>query len=175
MDKIYIAKLGKTVGLKGFLKIHIDSDFPEQFKNNATFTTNKNKTLTIESINMSNKTVKFVGIDTIEDAKKYINSQLFTSIEQTKKDCNLQEKQYFWFDLENCKIYENDEFLGEIVDIHRYPSDDYFEIKTSEDLLNDDFKVKTFLLPYNDNYIIDVDIENKKITTKNSKDILENS
>ena len=32
MDKIYIAKLGKTVGLKGQQKLHIDSDFPEQFK-----------------------------------------------------------------------------------------------------------------------------------------------
>lgn len=31
-DKIYVAKLGKTVGLKGDLKLFIDSDFPEQFK-----------------------------------------------------------------------------------------------------------------------------------------------
>jgi len=175
MDKIYIAKLGKTVGLKGFLKLHIDSDFPEQFKKGNTFTTNKNQVLTIESINFSNKTVKFEDINSIEDARKYINSQLFTTVEQTKQNCKLEDKQYFWFDLENCKIYEDEQFLGEIIDIHRYPSDDYFEIKTSTELLNDDFKVKTFLLPYNDNYIVNVDIENKKITTKNAKDILENS
>ena len=175
MDKIYIAKLGKTVGLKGLLKLHIDSDFPEQFQKDNSFTTQKNQTLTIESVNLTNKSIKFKGIDSIEEARKYINSQLFTTLEQTKQNCNLDEKQYFWFDLENCKIYENEEYLGEIIDIHRYPSDDYFEIKTSEEFLNEDFKVKTFLLPYNDNYILNVDIQNKKITTQNAKDILENS
>jgi len=175
MDKIYIAKLGKTVGLKGLLKLHIDSDFPEQFKKDATFTTHKNQTLIIESVNLTNKSIKFKDIDSIEDAKRYINSQLFTSIEQTKQNCTLNEKQYFWFDLENCKIYENEEYLGSIIDIHRYPSDDYFEIETNKELLNEDFKVKTFLLPYNDNYILNVDIQNKIIKTKNAKDILENS
>ena len=175
MDKIYIAKLGKTIGLNGFLKLHIDSDFPEQFKKGATFTTQRDVKLTIESVNLTNKTIKFENINTVEDAKKYINSQLFTSIEQTKQNCNLEDKQYFWFDLQNSKIYENEEFLGTIIDIHRYPSDDYFEVKTNKEFLNDDFKVKTFLIPYNDNYILDVDINNKKITTKNAKDILLNS
>ena len=175
MEKIYVAKLGKTVGLKGLLKLHIDSDFPEQFKKGVSFFTNKNKTLIIESVNLTNKTIKFENINSIEDAKKYINSQLLTTLEDTKENCNLKEKQYFWFDLENCTIYENDELLGNIIDIHRYPIDDYFEIKTNESFLNDDFKVKTFLLPYNDNYIVNVDLEEKRINVKSAKDILLNS
>lgn len=40
-SSIYIGKLGKTVGLDGSLKIYIESDFPEQFKKGAVFTTNK--------------------------------------------------------------------------------------------------------------------------------------
>ena len=175
MEKIYVAKLGKTVGLKGFLKLHIDSDFPEQFKKGVSFFTNKNKILTIESVNLNNNTIKFEGVNNIDDAKKYINSELLTTLEDTKENCNLKEKQYFWFDLENCKIYENDELLGSIIDIHRYPVDDYFEIKTNESFINEDFKVKTFLLPYNDHYIIDVNLEEKKINVKNAKDILLNS
>jgi len=175
MENIYVAKLGKTVGLKGLLKLHIDSDFPEQFKKGVSFFTNKKQTLTIESVNLNNNTIKFKDINSIEEATKYINSQLLTTLEQTKENCTLKEKQYFWFDLENSEIFENDESLGTIIDIHRYPVDDYFEIKTNEKLLNEDFKVKTFLLPYNDNYILDVNIKDKIINVKNAKDILLNS
>ena len=41
-NNIYVAKLGKAVGLQGHLRLFIDSDFPEQFKKGATFTTNRN-------------------------------------------------------------------------------------------------------------------------------------
>jgi 16S rRNA processing protein RimM len=172
MDNIFVAKLGKTIGLKGTLKIFIDSDFPEQFKKNATLTTFKNQNLTIEYINLKNSTVKFMDINTIEDAKKYTNSQLFTDKKNTIKNCKLEKNQYFWFDLINCKIIQDNELLGKIKDIYRYPTDDYFEICTNIELLNDDFNVKTFLLPYNKNYIIDVDISSKKIVVKDAKDIL---
>ena len=175
MQKIFIAKLGKTVGLKGLLKLHIDSDFPEQFKKNSTFITHKNKQLTIETINFKNNTVKFVGINSIEDARVYINSELYTSMEKTKENCNLKENQYFWFDLINCDIIENNELLGKIKDIHRYPVDDYFEIQTDKKLLSNDFKVKTFLLPYNKTYILNVDLQSKKVEVTSAKDILLNS
>jgi len=175
MKDIFVAKLGKTVGLKGLLKLHIDSDFPDQFKKNAKFLTNKNKELIIESFNINNNTVKFLGINTIDDAQKYINSELYTSLEDTKNTCNLEKNQYFWFDLISCNIIESNELLGKIKDIHRYPVDDYFEIQTNNKLLNDDFKVKTFLLPYNKTYIKNVDLNNKIIEVSGAKDILLNS
>lgn len=175
MENIFVAKLGKTIGLKGLMKLHIDSDFPEQFAKNTTFTTNKNKLLTIESVNLSNNSVKFVGINSIDEAKKYINSELYSTIEDTKKYCELKENQYFWFDLIDCKIKENNELLGIVKDIHRYPIDDYFEIETSSELLDDEFKVKTFLLPYNDRYILDVSLEKKIINVSGARDILYSS
>ena len=47
MNKVYVAKLGKTVGLQGHLRLFIDSDFPEQFKKGAIFTTNRNLILKV--------------------------------------------------------------------------------------------------------------------------------
>ncbi len=173
--KVYIAKLGKTVGLNGQLKLHIDSDFPEQFKKNSQFTTNKKVTLIIESFNTKNNTVKFQGIDSIEDAKKLINSQIFTSLEETKKNCTLDKNQYFWFDLENCSIVEDDKILGTVIDIHRYPTSDYFEIKTTDILVKEQELSQTFLLPYIEQYIISVDMENKSILVKGAFEILEAS
>jgi 16S rRNA processing protein RimM len=175
MNDIFIAKLGKTVGLNGQLKIHIDTDFPEQFQKNKTFVTHKKQILTIQTINLKNKIVKFQNIDSVEEASKYVNSQLFTSLEDTKINCTLQKDQYFWFDLIGCSIVENNITLGTIKDIHRYPIDDYFEITTNTKLLNEEYKAKTFLLPYNKTYIINVDINNKTIEVQNAMHIFENS
>jgi 16S rRNA processing protein RimM len=165
-DKVYVAKIGKTVGLKGWLKFYIVSDFPEQFCPDATFTTNKNLSLVIESFDKKNNLIKFREINTVEEAKKLVNQELFSSIEDTKKNCILKDNQYFWFDLIGCKIIEDGKFLGIVKDIYRYPIADYFEIQTQN---------KTFLLPYTQQYILNVDVENKIIKTKYAFDILEAS
>jgi len=174
MKKIYVAKLGKTVGLKGQQKLHIDSDFPEQFKKNAKFITDKNQELIVESYNKNNDTIKFIGIDSIEDAKKLTNRQLFSSLEDTKKLCQLKEKEFFWFDMMNCVISENDKILGTVTDIQRMPLSDYLLIDTSKELVDKKLP-NQFLIPYTDEYIVKVDIENKQIFTQNSYLILENS
>lgn len=175
MDKIYIGKLGKTVGLKGQQKLHIDSDFPEQFKKNTKLTTDKNQELTIESFNTTSGVIKFLGIDSIDDAKKLTNRQLFVSSEDTRENCKLEENQFFWFDMIDCIIKENDEILGKVVDIQRMPLSDYLQITTDKTLVEQKY-ANSFLIPYIlDEYIISVDIENKTIITKNAKDILEAS
>ncbi len=174
MDKIYIAKLGKTVGLKGQQKLHIDSDFPEQFKKDTKLTTDKNQELIIESFNATSGVVKFMGVDSIEDAKKLTNRQLFVSTEDTRKMCNLDDKQFFWFDMMDCIVKENDEVLGKVTDIQRMPLSDYLMIDTDEKLVKENFAT-SFLVPYLDDYIISVDIENKTIIMQNAKEILEAS
>jgi len=174
MEKIYIAKLGKTVGLKGQQKLHIDSDFPEQFKKNTKLTTDKNQELIIETYNTASNVVKFIGIDTIEDAKKLTNRQLYVSTEDTRESCKLGKKQFFWFDMMDCIIKENGETLGKISDIQRMPLSDYLMIDTDENLIKDGF-ANSFLVPYLDDYILDVDIDAKTILVQNTKDILEAS
>ncbi|RXK11867.1 16S rRNA processing protein RimM [Halarcobacter mediterraneus] len=174
-DRIYVAKLGKAVGLKGHLRLFIESDFPEQFKKGTSFTTNKNLTLTIEEYNPNRDLVKFQDYNDVDTAKRLTNQFLYTTIEQTKNSCNLENNEYFWFDIINCNIKENNQDLGKVVEIHRYPLEDYLEIKTAEDLVKKNLP-KTFLIPYNvDNYILNVDIKNKEIEVKNSYEILENS
>lgn len=174
MEKVYVAKLGRTVGLNGQQKIIIDSDFPEQFKKNNKFITDKNQELTIETFNSKNSSIKFIGIDSVEDAKKLTNRQLFTSKEDTKKQCKLDENEYFWFDMQSCKIIENDEVLGVVTDIQRMPLNDYLQITTTKELQDKKYS-DIFLLPYIDDFIIKVDIEQKIIYVKKAKEILEAS
>ena len=174
-DKIYVAKLGKAVGLKGHLRLFIDSDFPEQFKKGATFTTNKKLTLKISEYLASRDLVKFENYEDMDLAKKLTNQQLFASIEETKNNCQLDENEFFWFDIVNCKVYEDNKLLGIVKEMHRFPLDDYMEIVTAESLVKENLP-KTFLVPFKfENYVIDVDVDNKVIKVKNSFEILENS
>lgn len=174
MDKIYVAKLGKAVGLQGQQKLHIDSDFPEQFKKDSIFYTDKNQELKIETYNSKNNTVKFAGIDTIDQAKKLTNRQLFVSKDDSRDMCNLGKKQFFWFDIIGCEVIENDEVLGKVNDVQRMPLSDYLQIETTKELQDKKYS-DIFLLPYIDDFVIQVDIENKTINVNGAKDILEAS
>ena len=172
---VYVAKLGKAVGLKGHLKLHIDSDFPEQFKENAIFITNRKITLKVVEYNANRDIILFENYEDIDLAKKLINQELFASTEQTRDNCQLKDNEFFWFDLLDCVVYENDLKLGTVKDIHRHPITDYLEITTDESLVSKDLP-KTFLLPHLfDKYILNVDILKKEIKVKDANSILENS
>ena len=174
-DKIYVAKLGKAVGLKGHLRLFIDSDFPEQFKKGSEFITNKKTSLVIKEYNSNRELVQFENYEDVDLAKKLTNQELYSTFEQTRQNCKLEENEHFWFDLMDCKIVENGLELGVVVEVHRYPSSDYLEIKTSDELVKKELP-KTFLLPHLfDKYILNVDIKNKIINVQEAFVILENS
>lgn len=174
IDKVYVAKIGKTVGLKGDLKLHIDSDFPDQFKKDAIFTTNKDIPLKIQNFNQKNSTVKFYDYDDIDQAKKLINSFLFTTKEESEKNCTLGDNQYFWYDIIGCTIKEGEQTLGIVKDVQRFAIDDFLFVITDLELQKKEYP-KSFLIPYIDRYIIDVNIETKTIATKDTLEILKNS
>ena len=174
-SNIYVAKLGKTVGLQGHLRLFIDSDFPEQFKKGATFTTNRNLQLKVSEYNASREVVKFENYEDVDTAKKLTNQELYSTIEQTKENCKLGKNEFFWFDLISCEVFENDLKLGKVKEIQRYPLNDYLEITTDIELVNKGYP-KVFLIPHIfDKFVLNIDIENKRINVINSFDILENS
>ncbi|AZL54529.1 16S rRNA processing protein RimM [Aliarcobacter skirrowii] len=174
-NKVYVAKLGKAVGLKGHLRLFIDSDFPEQFKKGSTFLTNKNFQLTISEYLKDRDLVSFEGFSDMESAKKLTNTELYTTIEQTKEFCKLKDNEFFWFDLISCEVYEDNLKLGVVSDVHRFPLNDYLEVKTDSQLVEKGLP-KIFLIPHIfETFIQRVDIENKKIFAINAFDILENS
>jgi 16S rRNA processing protein RimM len=169
-NNIPIAKIGKSYGVKGWVKIHLLTDFPEQFKAGATFQADKT-TLTIEHINRKNNTIKFVGFNTPEEAKKLTNRQLYSNEEQSKEDIKLKKDEWFWFDIIGCEVYEDDKLLGVVEDINRINDIDYIVVSINEDL---GYKQKRFLFDFK-RHIIDVDIENKKLYVKDTIPILEAS
>ena len=69
-DKLYIAKVGKSVGLKGESKLITDTDFLEQFSPGSRFQTKRGE-LVIEYYNPSRGLVKFENVSTQEAAKTH--------------------------------------------------------------------------------------------------------
>lgn len=174
-EYIFVAKLGKAVGLQGHLRLFIDSDFPEQFKKGAVFKTNKKLELKVAEYNFSRELIKFENFNGVDTAKILTNQELYATLEQTKECCKLKKNEFFWFDLISCVVYENGLELGKVKEIQRYPLNDYLEIETNEELVKKGLP-KVFLIPHIfDKYILSVDINSKKIEVKDALLILENS
>jgi len=173
-ELIEVALLGKTVGLKGFVKLHNRGDFPNQFKKDAIFCDKNGKELVVKSYNRANDTISFYGFEDMDSAKTLTNKTIYTTKDETRKNCKLKKGEFFYFDVIGCEIYENNQKLGEVEDIDEVGANHLFLIKTDENLIAKGLE-KSFYIPYIDVYIEKVDVENKKIYTKNAILILENS
>lgn len=169
-----VAQIGKSVGLRGDLKLHLHTDFPEQFKKDEVFYINDSTTLIIENYNPQRGTVKFIGFNTKEDASALTNQFLYTTFEKSEKNCVLKDNEYFWFDMMEAKVFEDDLYLGEVTDIQRFDPDDFLVVETDVNLQKKSLP-KQFLIPYIDRYIVDFDKENRILHTKDTFDILKSS
>lgn len=167
---IEVAKLGKTVGLKGFLRLHFLTDFPEQFKKGSIYHSRIGD-LTIEALNAKGD-VKFVGYDSKEDAAVLTNLVLSSTLEESNQACELDEDEYFWYDIIGLDVYENDILVGTVQEIERYPTEDHLLITTSETIKKEK-KLARFLLPFNKRTIVDVNLEEKKVTVTGALEIID--
>ena len=171
---LHIATIGKTVGIKGDMKFHDKSDFPEQFKVGSTFLINKKETITLTDVNVERGLVKINNLSNPQDCKKFTNAKLFTTYEETRKNCHLEEGEYFFFDLEDCKVYEDSKLLGVVKEVDRIAITNYLSIVTDESLVKDGLS-KIFLVPFIEPFKVSVDIDKKIITLSGAMDILEAS
>ncbi len=173
-ELVQVAKIGRLVGLKGELKLNIHCDFPEQFHKNASFFTDKNFKLEINTFSAKKKLVSFKGYASREDAIKLVNINLLTTKENSQKECILHEGEFFWFDMIGSILKDEEIILGVVQDIQRIGSNDYLIIKTDEKLTKKNLP-KLFYVPYIDRYIVDFDKDKKVIQGKDTLGILENS
>jgi len=171
---LHIATIGKTVGIKGDMKLHIKCDFPEQFVKGATFLLNKKECIALSDVDLERGLVRINNITNPEDAKKFTNAKLFTTYEETRKNCHLEKGEYFWFDLQDCKVFEDAQLLGVVKEIERFNSTNYLSIQTDEALIQKGLP-KSFLVPFIEPFKVAVDIKNKRISLQGAMDILEAS
>ncbi len=171
---LHIATIGKTVGIKGDMKFHDKSDFPEQFRVGSSFLINKKDKITLTDVNYERGLVKINNLSNPEDCKKFVNAKLYTTYEETRKTCHLEEGEYFFFDLEDCEVYEDGKLLGVVKEVERIAITNYLSIVTEKSLVENGLP-KSFLVPFIEPFKVSVDIDKKSITLSGAMDILEAS
>ena len=172
-DHLLIAQIGKTVGLHGDLKLHLYTDFPEQFKKDSTVITTLGK-LTISRYDNKRSLVRFTGYDTKESAGKLVNVKIYSSKEQSRSECALKDGEFFWFDIIGLVVEDRGIATGKVMEIQRLQGVDYLFIKTSKELILDGYP-SNYLLPFIGRYIMSVDLKKGIIISNGAFDILEAS
>lgn len=159
-EMIYIGKTVSTFGIKGELKVI--SDFEKWDK--AYKIGNKILINNIEHVISGIRYHKNYILLEIDDLKninnilKYVGFNIYIK----RMDLHLEENEFLYKDLINSDVIDNDgSNLGKII-----------EVEQGVNLLIKVKGSKEFYIPYVDEYIISFDLNNKKLYTKNAKDLI---
>ena len=158
-EKLEVGQIVNTFGIKGFVKVYPYVDDISRFDNlKKVYIKSKkiDKELPIEEViyHKNMVLIKFKGIETVEEAEKLKNA--YVEIDRAEA-IPLEEGQYFIADLLGLDVYlDTGEKLGILEDIYNTGSSDIYVVKNELG--------KQFLLPYIDEVIKKIDVEEGKIT-----------
>ncbi len=161
MEYVTIAKLLSTHGLKGQFRCFCLTSFPkERFQLRRKLTLHNGKTGERKDVTLNYVRTKgdilvlgFDEITTIEEAEGFVKWEL----DINKEDAPIPDDHYRIADLVGCVVYEdeNGQALGEIKDVFSYSPTWTIRVKREEQ--------KDFFVPFVDEFIKEVDTDNKKV------------
>ena len=161
MNKICIGKVITTHGIKGEIRIKSDIEGKSDFFKIGNVLMIGNDALTITSyrVHKGYDMVNFAGITDINEVLKYRGLLVYIDRDSVK----LSNKDYVITDLIGLDVYFLDEFCGKIKD-YMYNNNYY--------LLEVENNNNHYYIPYNDNFIESININERKVITKNIKDLI---
>ena len=154
-----IGVVSSTHGIRGEVKVFPTTDRLEQFETLDTVFLDTGKqllTMEIEKVRYFKKMliVKFKGYDNINDIEPYKGKDLLITRDQAVP---LEENEYFIADIIGCRaVTDEGRELGVVDDVLETGANDVFLVKKPDG--------KELLLPYIEECILAVDLEEKKIT-----------
>ena len=159
MKKIKIGKIVGTHALKGELKIRGNQEFTSTCLKKDHLITIEHNNQSIElkivtsRVHKTNHLVSFEGLQDINLVEKYIGSFVYTQeVEEL-----LDEGEYLVSDLIGCQVIAKDEKIGQVIDVIDNGRHDVLVIERLG---------KRVMIPYVDAFIVQDDIEAKKIEVK---------
>lgn len=152
MNFIYVGDIVNTHGIKGELRILSDFKYKKQiFKKDFTLYIGRLKEPLIINSYRKHKEydmVLFYDIEDINDAIAYKGDKVYINKEDIKIDG------YFNEDLIGLNVYGNDILIGKVEKIMKNVAHDIIVIKSTE---------KKHLIPYVDEFIKKIDLENNRM------------
>ena len=158
-EMIYIGKTVSTFGIKGELKVI--SDFEKCDKaykvGNKILINNIEHEISGIRYHKNYILVEIDDLKNINDILKYVGFNIYIK----RIDLHLEEDEFLYKDLINCDVIEDKNNLGKIIAVER-----------GANLLIKVKGTKEFYIPYVSEYIIKIDLNNKKLYTKNAKNLI---
>jgi 16S rRNA processing protein RimM len=157
-EYITVGRFGRPRGVSGDIYVIPATDDPERFLELTQIIAvgkSKRTTLHLESaaIISGRPVVKVKGIDSREEAAQLTNLSVEIPIDQARP---LEEGSFYQFDLVGCKVIGVDGIeYGVVEEILFYPASDVYRIKSD--------RFGEVLLPVVDKFVIDVDVDRKRI------------
>ncbi len=155
MEKVKVGQITAPVGIKGEIRVFPYTDGTARFSDiEKLFVGDEKISRRIEKFRVDKNLVilKLEGIDDRNTSETLRGKDLFVQ----REDYELEEDSYFYDDLIGCSILTEDGITaGTLINIIQNTAQGLYEIRTDEG--------KSFLLPAVKEFVLDVDIENKKI------------
>ena len=158
-DLLRVGVIANTHGVHGEVKVFPTTDDVNRFKKLKAIkldTGKEIKDLKITSVKFFKNMaiLKFEGIDTINDIEKYKGKDLLITRDQAVP---LKKDEYFICDLVGCTVVTEDGAeLGELTEVLQTAANDVFVVQGKDK--------KEILVPYIDDCVKDVSMEEKKVT-----------
>ena len=150
-----IGKIVNTHGIRGELKVIPNTDFLEErfSKGNEVFVHYGKETICFEidsfRIHKGCVLVTFKDHHNINDVEKYKGLELLIEVDGSEDD------DFYYYELKGCQVYYHDELLGEVSEILETQAHEILRISCENK--------KDILIPYVDRFILNVDIDEKRI------------
>ena len=161
MGKLIIGKIINTRGLKGEMKVDNKSSFiKDGYKSgNIVYLSKDEENFIEKTIVKYSFTKGFIyltleGIDDIDKANEYREYYIFCEDEKLNESKDV----YHYLTLKDMDVIFNDTVIGKVINI---------ESNGRQDLLRIDTGNKTFLVPFLNEFIVNIDKEKKTITLTN--------
>lgn len=158
MNKIKVGIIVNTHGIKGEVRIISDFEYKDRvFIVDNILYTNDNEELKINSYRRHKNydMITFNDITDIKDVLKYKGKYVYFD----KDKLNLKDNEYLDEDLINLDVYFNNKLIGKL---------DNIELNGNRKL----FVINNRLIPYNNNFIENIDLINNKIVLKNIEGLI---
>ncbi|RIY32530.1 hypothetical protein CKF54_04630 [Psittacicella hinzii] len=159
---ITLGKFGSTYGYKGWIRVNSFTEEPTNIFSYANWFVNINNTLTpvkVESwkVHANHLVCKLDCLDSLEEAKAFNNLFVYVKGE----DLPELDGEYYWKDLMGCKVFTPAGYeLGTVTQIMETGANDVLVLQAP---LTDAYNRKDRMVPFIDKYLVEVDINNKKI------------
>lgn len=157
MEYIKVGRIINTHGIRGELKVFPLTDNLDRFDDlKIVYIGNNKEKVEIEQVKYHKglAIIKLKEFHNINQVLKFKDDFLYIDVEDKVE---LPEDHYFIFDIVDCNVYDTEgRKIGVVTDVLQYTSNDVYVVKDKE-------KNKEYLIPAVKEFVVDIDVENKKI------------